>query len=152
MAMPSIWRWAGPVEGLVRIVTTHVVNPVMTQLAGRRYSSAALIRHTGRRSGRVYATPVVAEPVTDGFLVPLPYGTGVDWLQNVLVSGGARVDLHGARYEVTEPRVLSAAQALQLVDQPHRQVWRMFRIRCYLLLRTVPPQTSLAPNGTTPLG
>jgi len=30
------------------------------------------------RSGHPYTTPVVAEPISDGFLIPLPYGVDVD--------------------------------------------------------------------------
>jgi hypothetical protein len=32
--------------------------PTMMKLAGRRYFFAGIIRHSGRRSGREYATPV----------------------------------------------------------------------------------------------
>ncbi|HUH69305.1 MAG TPA: nitroreductase, partial [Mycobacterium sp.] len=56
----------------------------MLRLAGRKHWYASAIRHAGRRSGKQYATPVVADRVADGFVIPLPYGTRVDWLQNVL--------------------------------------------------------------------
>src|SRR5215218_6462770 len=64
---------ARPVVNAVRTFNKHVFNPAMVRLAGRRHWYAAAIRHKGRRSGKEYATPVVAELVEDGFIVPLPY-------------------------------------------------------------------------------
>ena len=80
-----------PLKNAVRVFNKHVLNPVMMNLAGRKHWYAAVIRHTGRRSGKSYATPVVADRVADGFILPLPYGTGVDWLRNVLAAGRATV-------------------------------------------------------------
>jgi hypothetical protein len=46
-----------------------------------------VIHHVGRTTGARYETPVVARPTDDGFAIALPYGTGADWLQNVLGQG-----------------------------------------------------------------
>ncbi|BCO34969.1 hypothetical protein JMUB5695_01562 [Mycobacterium heckeshornense] len=61
----------------------HVLNPVIVQAAGRKHFYTSLIRHHGRHSGKSYVAPVVADHVVGGFIVPIPYGTGVDWLRNV---------------------------------------------------------------------
>nr|WP_324679268.1 hypothetical protein [Mycobacterium sp. 663a-19] len=73
--------WPAPLLNAVRASNRHLLNPLMLRLAGHTHWYAAAIRHTGRRSGKQYATPVVAERVPDGFVIPLPYGTRVDWLQ-----------------------------------------------------------------------
>jgi hypothetical protein len=53
----------------------------MMNLAGRRHWYPAVIRHRGRRSGREYATPVMAEPIAgEAFINPLLYAQDVDWL------------------------------------------------------------------------
>jgi hypothetical protein len=57
-----------------RVVNKRYGNPAMMKLAGRRYFFAGIIRHTGRRSGREYATPVWALPTSEGFLISLPFG------------------------------------------------------------------------------
>lgn len=80
----------------VRIFNKHVLNPLMLNLAGRKHWYASVIRHTGRRSAKIYATPVVADRVPDGFILPLPYGTDVDWLRNLLASGEAALTAVGA--------------------------------------------------------
>jgi hypothetical protein len=73
----------GPILAFAR-----VANPLVLRLAGRRYAPIAVVRHAGRRSGRRYATPVVAFPTHGGFVISLPYGSGVSWCRNVLA--GAR--------------------------------------------------------------
>lgn len=64
------------------------------------------IHHTGRTSGRLRATPVVTERVTDGFITPLPYGTDVDWLRNVLAAGQAAITVGGRTFDVANPRII----------------------------------------------
>ena len=66
-------RYGGPrVRDKIRVLNKRLLNPAMMNLAGRRHWYAAVIRHTGRRSGKEYTTPVVAEPVAgDTFVIPL---------------------------------------------------------------------------------
>jgi hypothetical protein len=79
-----------PVTDAVRAFNKHVTNSPMLKLAGRRHWYATVIRHTGRRSGQEYATPVWAQPTSDGFFIPLPYGEDVDGLKNVLAPAKRR--------------------------------------------------------------
>jgi deazaflavin-dependent oxidoreductase (nitroreductase family) len=109
----------------------------MLHLAGRKYWYAAVISHVGRRTGRQYATPVVAEPVPDGFLVPLPYGTQVDWLRNVQTAGKARITAKGRAYDVCDPEIVDAATVRALLSSWRRQTFERFGIKSYLKVRTV---------------
>lgn len=132
-----VLRYGGPrVRDEIRVLNKHVLNPAMMNLAGRRHWYAAVIRHTGRSSGREYATPVVAVPVAeDAFIIPLPYGEGVDWLKNVLAAGRAWVEAKGETYDVFEPEVIDAGAALPLLDERHRRTWRRFGIERFLKLK-----------------
>lgn len=124
------------VKDAVRTFNKFVLNPAMLLLAGRRWWYAGVIRHTGRRTGRSYATPVVVNPVAgDGFVVPLPYGTEVDWLRNVLAAGKATVTVGGESYEVREPQVISAAAAAPLLSDRRRREFARFGIGHYLKLQ-----------------
>ena len=122
----------------IRWINKHYVNPVMLRLAGRRHWYAAVIHHRGRSTGRDYATPVVAEPVPGGFVVPLPYGTGVDWLRNVLTAGVATLDVKGRRYQVDRPEVVELADVLPLVDPVTRVFWQVYRFPKCLRLSVAP--------------
>ena len=117
-----------PLTNAVRIFNKHVLNPVMMNLAGRKHWYAAVIRHTGRRSAKSYATPVVADRVADGFILPLPYGTGVDWLRNVLAAERATLTVGGETFDVVAPKVIDAATALPQLSPRRRRAFQRFGI------------------------
>lgn len=125
-----------PIKNAVRSFNKHVLNPAMMHLAGRRHWYAAVIRHTGRRSGRHYATPVVADRVVDGFIVPLPYGTDVDWLRNVQASGAAAVSVGGHTFDVVEPEVIGAAIAGPQLSPGRRRAFQAVGIERFVQLKT----------------
>lgn len=123
------------IRDAVRSFNKHVLNPAMMHLAGRRYWYAAVMRHTGRRSGRHYATPVVADRVANGFIVPLPYGTDVDWLRNVQASGEAAVSIGGHTYDVVEPEIIDAATAGPQLSSGRRRIFQTFGIERFVKLK-----------------
>ncbi len=99
----------------------RILNPAKLNLAGGASSPYAVVRHVGRRSGRTYATPVRVRPTPEGFIIPLPYGSEVDWCRNVLAAGGCTISWHGHDYAVREPDVVDLATVLSLVPLPR---WR----------------------------
>ena len=123
------------VRDAVRRFNKHLLNPAMMRLAGRRHWYAAVIRHTGRRSGRHYATPVVAERTADGFIIPLPYGTGTDWLRNVRAAGTATVTASGQDVDVAEPEVIDAAAAAPQLTPRRRRAFQRFGIENFLQVK-----------------
>ncbi len=126
-----------PVSDAIRRFNKRVLNPAMMYLAGRRHWYASVISHTGRCSGRHYATPVVAQRVPDGFIVPLPYGTGVDWLRNVQASGKAAITAEARRYDVCDPEIIDAATARAFLSPRYQRTFGLFGIKEYLKVRTV---------------
>lgn len=119
----------------MRTFNKYVLNPAMIHLAGRKHWYAAVIRHSGRRSGRSYATPVVADRVRDGFILPLPYGAGVDWLRNVLAAGRAAVTVDGQTYDVAEPEIIDAATAAPKLSARRRRAFQRLHIDNYLKVK-----------------
>lgn len=116
----------------VRMFNKHVLNPAMLHLAGRKHWYASAIRHTGRTTGKSYVTPVVANPVADGFIIPLPYGTGVDWLRNVLAAGRATITSGGRTYDVVAPEIIDADSAAPKLSPRHRRAFNRFGIDDFL--------------------
>ncbi|BBZ77944.1 hypothetical protein MANY_32810 [Mycolicibacterium anyangense] len=127
--------WPRQVRDLIRLSNKYLLNPVMLRLAGTKYWYAAVIRHTGRKSGKHYATPVVADRVGDRFIVPLPYGTQVDWLRNVLTAGRARISNRGETYEVVAPEIIDATEALPLLRRDRRRTFERTGIEHFLRVR-----------------
>ena len=130
--------WPTSILNAVRVSNKHLLNPVMLRLAGRRHFYAAAIGHTGRRSGKQYVTPVVAERVPDGFVIPLPYGTRVDWLQNVLAAGRATISAEGQRCEVVNPEIIDAAAAEPMLSARRRRTFERVGIDDYLKVDVTP--------------
>ncbi|QIS12302.1 nitroreductase family deazaflavin-dependent oxidoreductase [Nocardia arthritidis] len=127
--------WPRPLLRAIRIANKYLFNPVMGAFAGRKNSYAAVIRHTGRKSGKQYSTPVGADRVQDGFIIPLGYGTRVDWLQNVLAAGRATVSAEGETRDVTEPEVIDAATALPMLSLKRRRTFERVGITQYLRVK-----------------
>ena len=71
------------VPRFMRHVNRVVTNPLLGTIAWL-LPPLAVLHHRGRRSGRPYRTPVVAFRTAGGFVVPMTYGTDVDWARNLL--------------------------------------------------------------------
>ncbi len=130
--------WPTPLLNAVRTSNRYLLNPLMSRLAGRKHWYAAAIKHTGRRSGKQYTTPVVAERITDGFVIPLPYGTSVDWLQNIRAAGRATISSQGENYDVVQPEIIDAAAALPLLSARRRRTFERVGIEGYLRVKDQP--------------
>lgn len=131
---------------LVRVAMapmTKVLNPAMRRLAGRpHFQMAALVRHTGRRSGRQYVTPVGAQLAGNTVVIPLTFGTESDWSRNVRAAGGCSLRLGGTDYDAIAPEVVGAGDAEPVVRAAYRGwqrgMFRMLGIKQFLLLRLAP--------------
>lgn len=84
----------------IRFINKRYTNRVMGLIAGKRFSPIALLQHSGRKTGRAYAIPIIAAPVPGGFVFALTYGDHVDWYRNVLAADRAVLILHGMKYDL----------------------------------------------------
>jgi deazaflavin-dependent oxidoreductase (nitroreductase family) len=109
-----------------------MLNPILRTAAGQQNWGVALIRHVGRKSGKQYSTPVGAERVSDGFIIPLAYGTQVDWLRNVLAAGEATLSSRGESLHVNHPELIDAEAALPTLSPGRRRRLRRLGIAHYL--------------------
>jgi deazaflavin-dependent oxidoreductase (nitroreductase family) len=79
-------------------------NPIQRQYAWL-VPPWVIIVHRGRRSGRIYRTPVNAYKRGRRLAVTVLYGEQSDWVQNVL-AGGGRVVRAGRTYELASARLV----------------------------------------------
>ena len=124
--------WPAPFQTLIRTSNKYLLNPVMMRLAGKRYWYASIIEHTGRRSGKRYRTPIVADRVGSHLIVPLPYGTQVDWVRNVLTTGEADIISKGQSYHVVSPELIDSTQALPELPRDRRRTFERVSIGHFL--------------------
>src|ERR1700747_688030 len=47
-----------------------------------------ILTHVGRKSGKVYRTPINVFRAPGGFIIALTYGGQSEWVKNVLAAGG----------------------------------------------------------------
>jgi deazaflavin-dependent oxidoreductase (nitroreductase family) len=103
--------WGVPVE-LSRQVARF--NRAFTNPIQLRYAWLlppwVVVCHRGRRSGRLYRTPVNAYKRGRTLAIVILYGEHSDWVQNVL-AGGAQVVRAGRTYDMTAPRVVGLDEA-----------------------------------------
>jgi len=102
-------------------INRAVVNPIQGVYAWALPPWAVVV-HRGRRSGRLYRTPVVAGRRGRTLAVAVLYGEQSDWVRNVL-AGGGQVVRGGRTYELIDPRVVGATDAS--VPAPIRPLARL---------------------------
>jgi deazaflavin-dependent oxidoreductase (nitroreductase family) len=90
-----------------------------------------ILTHVGRKSGRVYRTPVNVFRAPNGFIVALTYSSQSEWVKNVLAAGGCELKTRGKKYQLSAPKV---------VRDPSR---KRFPFLVRLVLRTVGANESM---------
>lgn len=111
----------------------HVTNPVQRLWAGW-LPGFGILEHVGRKSGKPYRTPLNVFPTDDGVAVLLTYGPDRDWLKNIIAAGQARIKRMGRTIEVTEPRIMSKAEAAAHVTGFSRRVFPRLPFESAVLL------------------
>jgi deazaflavin-dependent oxidoreductase (nitroreductase family) len=119
---------------------TRIVNPLVLKLAGTRLLPLyGVIVHRGRRSGKVYRTPVVVRPTRDGFIVPMPWGERTDWYRNVRAAGECVIHWKGRAYSLVQPELMEGPTAARASFSAfERAISARLGINQYLHLRLRP--------------
>ncbi len=113
----------------IRTINKQMTNPLVLRFSGGEGSSTGVLHHVGRRSGREYATPLLAHRSGDHVVIPLPYGTEVDWLRNLLASGHATIDLDGRTLALEDPIVVGMTEVTDMLSAMQIRAQRLYRTR-----------------------
>jgi hypothetical protein len=103
----------------------YILNPLTLRLAHSSFGPFSIVRHVGRRSGKLYETPIIVSPVKDGFVIELTYGHDVDWHKNVLAAGGCTLLWHGKEYTINKIEPLDTETGLASFPSPQRAILRL---------------------------
>lgn len=127
-------RTRAVVRGLARIL-----NPLVLQIAGRRWMPiVGILYHRGRRTGRVYRTPLGMRSRDGNFYFPRTFGDESAWYQNVLAAGWARVTYLGRTHNLVEPEVVDGRIAAPAFPGYELLQFRLIGINEFLRLRVAP--------------
>jgi deazaflavin-dependent oxidoreductase (nitroreductase family) len=96
----------------IRFLNKYTINRVMLKVAGAPLSPFSIVRHTGRRTGKPYSTPVIVEPFGDGLVIAFTYGPEVDWYRNILAGGSCAIRRRGMEYACVRPQLIDGKTAL----------------------------------------
>lgn len=118
-----------PLAGFHRAVTNRIARRFAGRLPG-----FAIVKNFGRKSRKLYRTPVNVFREPDRFLIALTYGRDSGWVANVFAAGGCELETGGEYYQLSAPVIIH--------DPSHRcfpplvrVVLGLFRANDYLELR-----------------
>jgi deazaflavin-dependent oxidoreductase (nitroreductase family) len=97
----------------------------ITSLFAGWFPGFGILTHVGRKSGKIYRTPVNVFRASSGFIIALTYSSQSEWVKNVLAAGGCELKTRGKKYQLFAPKV---------VRDPTR---KRFPFPVRLVLRTV---------------
>jgi deazaflavin-dependent oxidoreductase (nitroreductase family) len=121
----------------LRPFTTRLFNPLSRLVAGR-LPTFGILSYVGRKSGRLYRTPLNVFKRGDGYIFALTYGSEVDWVKNVLAAGEADLRTRGRDVHLVEPEVF-VDPTRGLMPLPVRIILRLNNVSEFLRMRQSPP-------------
>ncbi|EKF23256.1 deazaflavin-dependent oxidoreductase, nitroreductase family protein [Mycolicibacterium hassiacum DSM 44199] len=113
----------------------RVTNPVARSLTPW-LPGLGTLEHTGRKSGKRYRTPLLVFPTRDGFAFLVGYGPQTDWVKNVLAGGPTVLNKRGKAIELGDPKLVSKAEAVDVVTPGSRPFYRLWPYNEAALLLT----------------
>jgi deazaflavin-dependent oxidoreductase (nitroreductase family) len=121
----------------LRPYTTRFFNPLSRRVAGR-LPGFGILTYPGRKSGRVYRTPINVFRRGEHYLFALTYGSDVNWVKNVLAAGDCDLRTVGRDVHLVEPEVFIDARA-SVMPIPVRWFLRFLRTTEFLRMRRARP-------------
>jgi len=91
-----------PLAAFHRVFTNRVASRFAARLPG-----FAVVLNVGRRSGRLYRTPVNVFWERDGVIVALTYGRDSGWVANVLAAGHCEIQTRRGLYHLSSPVIVN---------------------------------------------
>jgi len=91
-----------------------------------------VLTHVGRASGRTFQTPLDAHPVDGGYIFFLVYGSGSDWVKNIMTAGTASLRVEGEEFPLDSPRLITDEAAWELLAPTTKRPPKFLRISEYL--------------------
>lgn len=118
----------------IKTMNKFATNKIMILISGKKFGHFAILSHTGRKSGKIYRIPIIAEPFENGFVIALTYGKKVDWYENVMAKGGGSIRWKNKDYSLIHPEFIDKEIGLTAFPAIFRAGLRKMGIEYYLRL------------------
>jgi deazaflavin-dependent oxidoreductase (nitroreductase family) len=115
-------------------VTNRITSRFAARLAG-----FGILTHVGRKSGKVYRTPVNVFRAPGGFLIALTYGRESEWVKNVLAAGECQLETRGVWRLLSTPTIVHDPTRRRF-PIPVRIVLRLIGANDFMRLSTSHPE------------
>jgi deazaflavin-dependent oxidoreductase (nitroreductase family) len=125
--------WQVPLPRSLARFNLRVTNRLAGPLASR-LPWFGVLTHRGRRSGRLYRTPVNVFRIPHWYVVALTYGPDTEWVRNVLEAGECELQTRGRWVRLNSPRLVSDENR-RLVPPPVRPILRVLGVAQFMVLR-----------------
>jgi deazaflavin-dependent oxidoreductase (nitroreductase family) len=112
----------------------RATNVLTARFAGRA-PGFGIVTHRGRRSGKLYHTPVNVFRRGNRFVVALTYGPDSDWVKNVLAAGGCVLQTGGRIVHLTHPRIVHDERR-RAMPPPVRTILGLLGVSDFLVLES----------------
>jgi deazaflavin-dependent oxidoreductase (nitroreductase family) len=126
----------------VRYFNKHFLNRLTAKIARASWGPFSIIYHVGRRTGKLYQTPIFVFPTADGFVAALTYGVEVDWYRNISAAGQCRVLWHRHEYNIDKIEPVEIGSALPLFPWFIRMGLQIMGTQHYLRFKYQPDKSS----------
>jgi deazaflavin-dependent oxidoreductase (nitroreductase family) len=121
-----------PISRRVAHFNRRVTNRVTRHIAGWM-PGFAIVTHVGRRSGRLYRTPVNVFRDDDRYVFALTYGPASDWVRNVIAAGGCEIRTRRTNVRLGDPKRFRDPSR-RLVPIPARWILRLANVDEFMAL------------------
>lgn len=122
----------------IKVMNKYVTNKLLIHISGKNFGHFVVLLHIGRKSGKLYRIPVIAEPVENGFVIALTYGRNVDWYKNVAAKGGCSIIWKNKEYCLVNPEFIDPKVGVLAFPAVFRSVLGRVGIPDYLRLEIQP--------------
>jgi hypothetical protein len=112
----------------------NTLNRATVRAARAGVGPFALVRHVGRKTGKIYETPLMLARLGNDFVAELTYGPEVSWYRNVVAAGRCTVVVGGVAYEIDRIDDCATATGMRAFGQPASTVLKVLRRSHFRLL------------------
>jgi deazaflavin-dependent oxidoreductase (nitroreductase family) len=131
--MPAPAKPPRPLLSYIRPFTIHVFNR-FSRLFVHRLPGFAIISYPGRKTGKIYRTPMNVFRAGGAYVFALTYGSDVQWVKNVLAAGEAELQIGSKIIHLTDPE-LFVDPARSLMPPIARFGLRLLRVTEFMRMR-----------------